>query len=515
MEENQQNNSPMTEGREEENEENNKDDKYFFSNVFSKIGNFEKNKRYIQLQNDLDLLKQNVRLMEEFTNKEKLGKRKNYTRRISWVNPEKDNNNKINISKRLNNIIMRKKNILDKSNSVNNGKLDALEVKKKNKNINRNTYKNINKKDMNIIINRSSNMSLQNNKMNKNKIYKTELNNYSKLINGQQLPNILLGLDKGNESNTDIKNTNENDSSTLPIIQDYNKTKKSSRNRVIMLADNNIDYNRDLSINSNDKIIHYKKIPAIRKNLTNNTFVQNFPSILNSKRSNNADLNHKELPIQTDKMVRKMKEKNVKIKNKINHKLIKQNLIDWEMKSKFKLVQWKYGIAEVQKYFVDLQAYGKPEEVELLKRKTFYDYLEELVDDIKKTKEEKELKAIENKYGINSGEKNKFGDVKKEKEKEENNDINAVETAINKKREFSEALKKVKKRRIKEDEKRKIIERIIFDSDTRRKAINNSTNKLKHQKYTLNRSNESTKNNISKKSYQNDNNISKTEIGNE
>jgi hypothetical protein len=332
MEENQQNNSPMTEGREEENEENNKDDKYFFSNVFSKIGNFEKNKRYIQLQNDLDLLKQNVRLMEEFTNKEKLGKRKNYTRRISWVNPEKDNNNKINISKRLNNIIMRKKNILDKSNSVNNGKLDALEVKKKNKNINRNTYKNINKKDINIIINRSSNMSLQNNKMNKNKIYKTELNNYSKLINGQQLPNILLGSDKGNESNTDIKNTNENDSSTLPIIQDYNRTKKSSRNRVIMLADNNIDYNRDLSINSNDKIIHYKKIPAIRKNLTNNTFVQNFPSILNSKRSNNADLNHKELPIQTDKMVRKMKEKNVKIKNKINHKLIKQNLIDWEMK---------------------------------------------------------------------------------------------------------------------------------------------------------------------------------------
>ena len=158
---------------------------------------------------------------------------------------------------------------------------------------------------------------------------------------------------------------------------------------------------------------------------------------------------------------------------------------------------------------------GKPEEVELLKRKTFYDYVEDLVDDIKKTKEEKELKTIENKYGINSGEKNKFGDVKKEKEKGENNDINAVENAINKKRELSEALKKVKKRRIKEDEKRKIIERIIFESDTRRKAINNSTNKLKHQKYTLNKSNESTKNNISKKSYQNDNNISKTEIDNE
>ena len=389
MEENElKNDGPKTEGREEKNNE-----EEFFSNVFSKIGNFEKNKRYMQFQNDLQLLKQDVRLLEEFTNKDKLsGKRIMHSKRISWINPGTENNNKNNHSRKINSIIMRKrlKMIIDKSNSDNNS--NALESKEKIKKTNKKLYKNINKNNLNLIVNRSSHVSLQKHKINKQNIYKTELNNYSKLINGQKLPNILLGTDKGNESNTDIKNSSDNSSSPLPLIKDYNKSKKTSRNKPIISTDNDNDDNRDINIINSEKRVHYKKIPAIRKNLTDNVFVQNFPSILNSKRSNNADLNHKELPIQTDKMLRKMKESNVKIKNKINRKIIKQNLIDWEMKSKFKLIQWKYGIAEIQKYFIDLQAYGKPEELELLKRKTFYDYVEELVDDIKKNKRGKRIK---------------------------------------------------------------------------------------------------------------------------
>ena len=68
------------------------------------------------------------------------------------------------------------------------------------------------------------------------------------------------------------------------------------------------------------------------------------------------------------------------------------------MKSKIKLAQWKFGIAEIEKYFVDLKAYGKPEEEELLKRKTFYDVVEDLIDEIKKEKEEKDIKKIKNAY---------------------------------------------------------------------------------------------------------------------
>ena len=76
-----------------------------------------------------------------------------------------------------------------------------------------------------------------------------------------------------------------------------------------------------------------------------------------------------------------------------------------------KLARWKFGIAEIEKYFVDLKAYGKPEEEELLKRKTFYDIVEELIDDIKQAEEEKKLNNIKNKYN-KDGKKNFITKIK-------------------------------------------------------------------------------------------------------
>ena len=139
------------------------------------------------------------------------------------------------------------------------------------------------------------------------------------------------------------------------------------------------------------------------------------------------------------------------------------------MKSKFKLAQWKYGIAETQKYFIDMQAYGKPEEDELIKRKTFYDLVEDLIDDIKKTKNEKEIKSIEDKYNGNRNYK-KFGDVKKkvDKKKEDNknnDDLYAVDNAINKSKELSDVLKKIELRKIREQKKRDLIDNIFFKCD--------------------------------------------------
>ena len=167
------------------------------------------------------------------------------------------------------------------------------------------------------------------------------------------------------------------------------------------------------------------------------------------------------------------------------------------MKSRFKLAKWKYGIAEVQKYFVDLQAYGKPEEEELLKRKTFYDYVEDLIDEIKKSKKQKEIKTIEDKYINNNNEINKFGVVfKKEKDKNEsdnNNVLNTVDNTTNMKIELSDILEKIKLRRKKEKQKRHIVDNILFRSDMRRKAINDSTNKINNKKKILNKSKEKDK----------------------
>ena len=520
MEEIQENLNPIAENKEEK-----KKEEVYFSNVFSHLGNFDKNKRYIQLQKDLELLKQDVRLMEEFSNnKDKLSnKKKIFSKRLSIINNNKDNNYKRNISRRLNNICMRKKKIImDKTNNSSTSNLSNLIEESNNNYSDRNIYKDINKdinkksKDnKNIHINKSSNLTLQKYKINSNNInktiiYKTEINNYNNLINGQKLPNIYS--DKVSESNLDNKNTNTNSSSRLPLIQGRNI--KSSKKKLYLLTDNNSDNNI-----SNDDINNkkYKKISFIKKSLKDNIFIKRFPSILNSRRSNNPSINHKEFSLQTDKILRKMKEKNTKIQNRINYKINEQNLIDWEMKSKFKLAKWKYGISEVQKYFIDLQEFGKPEEVELIKRKTFYDMVEELIDDIKKTKEEKELKAIEDKYNINNRDKNKFGNVKKKQDKkkeDKNNDINAVDNTINKKVELSEVLKKVKLRKIKEEEMRNIINNIMYKSDAKRKAINDSTNKIKNKRYyLLNKTIESNRNNISKKS--NDNDKSKSENDND
>ena len=71
-------------------DENN--DEELCTNVFSQLGKFEKNKQYQQLQKDLNLLKQNVELMEEFTNKDNFSsKRKSFSNRLNILSMDKDN----------------------------------------------------------------------------------------------------------------------------------------------------------------------------------------------------------------------------------------------------------------------------------------------------------------------------------------------------------------------------------------------------------------------------------------
>ena len=110
----------------------------------------------------------------------------------------------------------------------------------------------------------------------------------------------------------------------------FNSRKNKIRRpkKINLLTDNNTE---NISINEslNKKDFSYSKIPLIRKNLKNNFVVQKFPTILNSRRRGNS-------------------------------------------------------ISEIQKYFVDLQTYRKQEEEELLKRKSFYDFVEDLIDEIEK-----------------------------------------------------------------------------------------------------------------------------------
>ena len=82
--------------------------------------------------------------------------------------------------------------------------------------------------------------------------------------------------------------------------------------------------------------------------------------------------------------------------------------------------------------------------------------------------------------------------------KDEDNDLNAVDNTVNKQVELCEILEKVKVRRKKEKEKIHLINNILLRSEMRRKAINDSTNKKTDKRKDLNKSHESVINEESK-----------------
>ena len=479
-----------------------------YANIFSNISKFEKNKRYQQLQKGLSSLKNEVKIMEDFiTNRKKLQKKKNnYPRKIN-INQYNDKDiNKRNLSKGINSISLRKRmsSLLNQSNNLSGGNGNSIIQTENNKNkVNKISYTSIKEKKNLKNVNKSQDIRLES-----QKYIHTEISNDNDIdINGEKLPNIYMSIDKMSDSNIGSINTNTNSkinsSVRLPKIQSRSQKK-------YFITEN--DYDNTNSIDVTDNNLNYNTIKLYKKiktnNLKSNSIIKKYPNILKSCKLNSS-INGEQLNLETDRIVKNMKDNNIKIKKKINYKLAEQNLVNWEMKSKFKMAQWKYGIAEIQKYFIDLQAFGKPEEDELVNRKTFYDLVEDLIDDIKITREEKEIKSIEDKY-TNNKKENKYGDLKKKEDRKNDqekmqDEINSVDNTINKRKELSKALKNVELRQKKEKERRDLIEYIMFKSDLRKKAIYDSTDKLIKNKNKLNKSNEIDKDNKSKRNEMDDN----------
>ena len=487
------------------------DEEFQYANIFSNISKFEKNKRYQQLQKGLFSLKHEVKLMEDFiSNRKKFQKKKNNNpRKINIIQSIDKDINKRNLSKGINRISLRKRMsiLLNESNNLSGGNGNSIiqtenSNNKANKVLNTNINKNKEKKNSNSV-NKSPYIPLES-----KKYIQTEINNDNVIdINGEKLPNIYMSIDKMSDSNIGSINTNTNSkinsSVRLPKLQNRSQKK-------YFITENDYDNTNSIDVTdnhlNNNTINLYKKIKT--NNLKNNSIIKKYPNILNSYNLNKS-VNGEQLTLQTDQILKNMKDNNMKIKKKINYKVAEQNMVNWEMKSKFKMAQWKYGIAEIQKYFIDLQAFGKPEEDELVNRKTFYDLVEDLIDDIKITKEEKEIKSIEDKY-TNNKKDNKYGNLKKKEDKKNEqekmqDEIDAVDNTIKKRKEVSKALKNVELRQKKEKERRDLIEYIMFKSDLRKKAIYDSTEKLIKNKNKLNKSNEIDKNEKSKRNEIDDN----------
>jgi len=453
-----------------------KKDKIYFSNVFSKVSKSEKNKQYQNLQNGLRSLSKDVRLLEDFANKDNFGKGKKLVKRKGYQYK--------NFIAKSNFLLRRKQGrhstFLDIINNYIYGQAnkDKSSSKKKGKKLNKSKpTKNLNKSKDHY------------------SIYKTEVDKSSN-INRNILPNINFNLDNSSETKMDsiTKNINVSNSSTIfPTIE------KREPKKLYLYTEPSEKIEKKHK--STKKFHRQMLLPNKKTDLNNNSFIKEFPKIIDKNQRLKSSINRFELSQSTDKMVKKLKEKNQKIKNGINYNLAIQNLIDWEMKSKMKLARWKFGIAEIEKYFVDLKAYGKQEEEELLKRKTFYDIVEELIDEIKESNEEKKLNNIKNKY--NKGEKKNFDDFdKKDKNDEENNELNMVDNAINKHSEVSKVLEKIRIRKLNEERTRHIITNILVQSDLSRKAIIHSTDKYyekKSEEDIINKKEEMKNNKIEKK----------------
>ena len=411
-----------------------------FSNVFSKMSKSEKNKQYIDLQTNLNSLSKDVRTLIDFT--------KNKYEKMKSKSSNKDYQYKRFLAR--SNFLLRRNrnkkftsilNIINNYIESNQIKLDEI-AKKRDK------FKK----------NKISNQVKEHHLAYRNKINKSLNTNLNKL------PQLNLNLlDKPSEINDNKYNMSDRSPKYLNI---KNKTKKDLK----LLTEK--DENRNLIPKKNYKEFSPQKQDI---NINDNSFIRKYPKIINSKSTKNC-INRYELMQNTEKIEQLIKEKNSKIKNRINYKLAEQNLIDWIIKSKLKFARWKFGIAEIEKYFVDLNAFGKQEEQELIKRKTFYDEVEEIIDELKQTEEEKDMMKIQDIH--NKEEKKDFNGFDKNEKNEDNTDVNMVDNTLKKYSEVSQVLQNIKLRKINEEKTRNIINNILVKSDLGRRVINRSTDKL-------------------------------------
>ena len=153
-----------------------------------------------------------------------------------------------------------------------------------------------------------------------------------------------------------------------------------------------------------------------------------------------------------------------KIKILLSKKNYEYELDKWIIRSRMKYAKWKFGIDELEKYFMNIDEFGIKEKNELELRKSFYKKLNILIDELKEEKEMRKIKEREKFYGIN---------IKEEKDVVKKNEYWNGDKAMNIMKEQSQFLKMTKQRKIKEQKNREIIERILMQTKLTAFNINN------------------------------------------
>ena len=260
------------------------------------------------------------------------------------------------------------------------------------------------------------------------------------------------------------------------------KTNYKSENKNVHKIATRTNYNININ-NTFNKSKNSNALPNLRKinykasSSTDNSFIKPKNKIIDINSRNKTikhvkrnTLSYDQFPTMTNNMIRNMKKENNNIKKKINKGMEKFNIMEWYMKTRFKYAEYKYGIAEIQKYFMDIKSYGKPEEEEIEKRKTFLEHVEDIIEDIHQVQKKKEIEKLNKKYG-----------VEHDKRKILNSKNEMIDLGSPKKKqmvELSKALQEISKRKKKEKKRREQINDILFKCDQGVHSINILDRKL-------------------------------------
>ena len=173
-----------------------------------------------------------------------------------------------------------------------------------------------------------------------------------------------------------------------------------------------------------------------------------------------------------EKKVNEIMKYNKNIKNNIN---FVKNQFEYKydtFEALYKYLNWKYGTADVNKYFIDIDTYKKNPEDIIDRKKSFYDKLDDMVDFLIKKRKMKDMENIKKQYGIN---------INKKKDNIDYNTMNVDESEklFLKGKKIKNKLKEVYERRKLEKGTRVKIKNILNRSKDRISIINKNFNNFR------------------------------------
>lgn len=498
-------------------------DKIFaHSKIFQTLKVPERSKRLNELHKNVFKLRQSLGLLDQPKNKRKIIRKKQMKNAIiinptsksiitnkgdekkirkyasleNLITQNDSNNESITISSPLKDrkiLYMDRASALRRKNQV---LLQKMKVKNKNQ-IKEDSYRNIyniNKND--IFVTEFNLPSINNNKINNNHNYlrkvHTESNNYYE--------NTINNIEKNKNNNKNVKFKmndiiirSSSDRKILPpikaqnnILVNYSNLSKNKSKKLYNNSNNNFNdsINSELSISNINKMINeenekednyddYNNINKDNINKSKNLTIES-PRSKSYDRKNFSKLNNQIINIfgnNSQKSSNIPEIKNIitnvnKINTNFKNRRFYYDLQKWIMRSKFKYADWKYGIPDTEKYFIDMREYGEQEEKELEMRKSFYEKVDLVIKELKEDKEKRDILEIQNKYGIKIN--NEEPKIIKD------NEYWIDEKATNKMEELGKLLKVTKERKKKENRKRNLIEEILFQCKKGANNINNS-----------------------------------------